>query len=112
MSAVVEKEFIWKFIANVSQGVSEIRRAQNEVTEMVNDIKASKVDSIFNSSKIRESVNEVANAADKVKEQTNSLVSNAEETKNSVNEKISQVAKNKVIWLKRLLKRSVLRMLK
>lgn len=93
MSAVVEKEFIWKFIANVSQGVSEIRRAQNEVTEMVNDIKASKVDSIFNSSKIRESVNEVANAADKVKEQTNSLVSNAEETKNSVNEKISQVAK-------------------
>ncbi|MDY5592995.1 tape measure protein [Limosilactobacillus reuteri] len=93
MSAVVEKEFIWKFIANVSQGVSEIRRAQNEVTEMVNGIKASKVDSIFNSSKIRESVNEVANAADKVKEQTNSLVSNAEETKNSVNEKISQVAK-------------------
>ena len=93
MSAVVEKEFIWKFIANVSQGVSEIRRAQNEVTEMVNDIKASKVDSIFNSSKIRESVNEVANAADKVKEQINSLVSNAEETKNSVNEKISQVAK-------------------
>lgn len=93
MSAVVEKEFIWKFIANVSQGVSEIRRAQNEVTEMVNDIKASKVDSVFNSSKIRESVNEVANAADKVKEQTNSLVSNAEETKNSVNEKISQVAK-------------------
>lgn len=93
MSAVVEKEFIWKFIANVSQGVSEIRRAQNEVTEMVNDIKASKVDSIFNSSKIRESVNEVANAADKVKEQTDSLVSNAEETKNSVNEKISQVAK-------------------
>ena len=60
---------------------------------MVNGIKASKVDSIFNSSKIRESVNEVANAADKVKEQTNSLVSNAEETKNSVNEKISQVAK-------------------
>lgn len=93
MSAVVEKEFIWKFIANVSQGVAEIRRAQNEVTEMVNGIKASKVDSIFNSSKIRESVNEVANAADKVKEQTNSLVSNAEETKNSVNEKISQVAK-------------------
>lgn len=93
MSAVVEKEFVWKFIANVRQGVSEIRRAQNEVTEMVNGIKASKVDSIFNSSKIRESVNEVANAADKVKEQTNSLVSNAEETKNSVNEKISQVAK-------------------
>lgn len=92
-SPVVAKEFLWKFIANVSQGVSEIRRAQNEVTEMVNDIKASKVDSIFNSSKIRESVNEVANAADKVKEQTNSLVSNAEETKNSVNEKISQVAK-------------------
>lgn len=93
MSAVVEKEFIWKFIANVSQGVSEIKRAQNEVTEMVNGIKASKVDSIFNSSKIRESVNEVADAADKVKEQTNSLVSNVEETKNSVNEKISQVAK-------------------
>ncbi|MCD7130537.1 tape measure protein [Limosilactobacillus agrestis] len=93
MSAVVEKEFVWKFIANVRQGVSEIKRAQNEVTEMVNDIKASKVDSIFNSSKIRESVNEVANAADKVKEQTNSLVSNVEETKNSVNEKISQVAK-------------------
>ena len=38
MSAVVEKEFIWKFIANVSQGVSEIRRAQNEVTEMVKSL--------------------------------------------------------------------------
>ncbi|MFR0611842.1 tape measure protein [Limosilactobacillus balticus] len=79
MSAVVEKEFVWKFIANVRQGVSDVKQAQTEVKSMVKDIKSSK--------------DEVVNAVNGVKEQTSSLVSKAEEVKTSITEKVNQAVK-------------------
>lgn len=87
-SPVVEKEFVWKFRDEVTQGVAAVRQTMVETQKEINKIKAMKFD--YGAGFIDRAVEATHKAVATSAEAKHSIIDNANETARSVTETASQ----------------------
>lgn len=96
-SAVVEKNFVWRFIDKVTQGVKEARNAMQEAEEAVkqtsNEVSETSNKWTNYGNKAKESAEKASNSYKEYKDQVTSSTTVIKEQLSSLNEKVKAVPK-------------------
>lgn len=87
-SAVVEKEFVWKFRDEITSKVKEARQALFDTQNTIRDLQSMSFDGGANFA--RQAAESVRKATADAADAKRSIIDNASETANSVTEKVSQ----------------------